>query len=80
MKLTQWRRAMPNGKTTPNPALAVARGASMFSPEIDALIRTVHLLGGDGAIDAVDNEAWEAYNANNRLLAALERIRDDLTG
>ena len=71
---------MPNGKTTPSPAIAVARGAAIFSPEIDALIVSVHALGGDRAIDAVDTEAWDAYGANNRLLAALERIRDDLTG
>jgi hypothetical protein len=71
---------MRNGKTTPSPAIAVARGASIFSPEINALIVSVHALGGDGAVDAVDTEAWEAYGASNRLLAALERIRDDLTG
>ena len=69
---------MPNGKTTPSPAIAVARGATSFPPEIYALIVSVHASGGDSAIDAIDTEAWEAYGANNRLLAALERIRDDL--
>ena len=61
---------MPNGKTTPSPAIAVARGASVFSPKIDALIVSVDALGGDSAIEAVDTEAWEAYGANNRLLTA----------
>ena len=69
---------MANGKTTPSPAIAVARGAAMFSPELDALIREVWALGGDSAVDAVDQEAWAAFNASERLAESLRRIRDDL--